>query len=446
MAAERPIQRVTTAPGAAPRLAVIGGGWAGLAAAVRAVEKGWQVSLFEMAAQLGGRARSLGDGKDAPDNGQHILIGAYARTLHLMHTVGVIEKQVLLRQRLRLQYADGRCFALPPGPQALAFARATWACTAWTPGQRLSLLRWAAGMALRGFNCPADWTVDRLAQNLPAPVRQMLIDPLCVAALNTPAPAASAQVLLRVLKDALLGGPGSADLLLPKQGLQQLLPAAARQWLAASGRCDLRLGTRVQSLQDSAEGCTVNGEAFDAAVLACSAIEAARLAQPLNATWAAEAAAIRYEPIVTVLLSCSGARLPAPMMALQESTDAPAQFVLDHGALGWVPHRFAFVISGAAAWLERGLQATADATLRQAMAAFPAGTWPTSLTLLRALAEKRATFRCTPGLARPGLKVSDRVFAAGDYVAGPYPATLEGAVRAGENAVVQLQRRPVSSS
>jgi predicted NAD/FAD-dependent oxidoreductase len=74
------------------------------------------------------------------------------------------------------------------------------------------------------------------------------------------------------------------------------------------------------------------------------------------------------------------------------------------------------------------------------MAAFPAGTWPQPPELLRVMAEKRATFRCTPGLDRPPADVAPGLFAAGDYVAGPYPATLEGAVRSGEDAAAALSR------
>ncbi|HSQ73853.1 MAG TPA: FAD-dependent oxidoreductase, partial [Rubrivivax sp.] len=74
------------------------------------------------------------------------------------------------------------------------------------------------------------------------------------------------------------------------------------------------------------------------------------------------------------------------------------------------------------------------AVLQQAASAFATGTWPTPPVLLRVLAEKRATFRCTAGLVRPPASVAPRLVAAGDYVAGPYPATLEGAVRSGEAA------------
>jgi hypothetical protein len=78
---------------------------------------------------------------------------------------------------------------------------------------------------------------------------------------------------------------------------------------------------------------------------------------------------------------------------------------------------------------------TGAAVLAQARAAFAPGTWPQAPTVLRVLAEKRATFRCTPALARPPAAIAEGLVAAGDYVDGPYPATLEGAVRAGEAAV-----------
>jgi hydroxysqualene dehydroxylase len=74
----------------------------------------------------------------------------------------------------------------------------------------------------------------------------------------------------------------------------------------------------------------------------------------------------------------------------------------------------------------------------QAQAAFPAGTWPVRPKVLHRAAEKRATFRCTPGLQRPAQAIAPRLWAAGDYVAGPYPATLEGAVRSGRDVALAL--------
>ncbi|MDP2007519.1 MAG: hydroxysqualene dehydroxylase HpnE [Rubrivivax sp.] len=416
------------------KLAVIGGGWSGLAAAVRATEAGHGVTLFEMAGQWGGRARGVDVDGLALDNGQHILIGAYQRTLALMRTVGTDIDAAFDRRPLELRYPDGRGLGLPGGPAWLGFGLGVMRADGWTATDKLALLSAAARWAVAGFRCAPGTTVAALCAGLPPAVRQLLIDPLCVAALNTPASQASATVWLRVLKDALFGGPGAADLLLPRRSLDALLPAPAVAWLQAAG-ATLCKGRRVQRLMASGAGWSVDGQAFDAVVLACSAAEAARLCADLAPAWAASAGDLRYEPIVTVYLRCPGARLPAPMTALVEGPQAPAQFAFDHGALGATPGLFAFVISGARAWTDAGLETTAAAVLQQAQRAFAPGTWPTPPTVLRTLAEKRATFRCVPGLDRPPAAVAPGLAAAGDYVQGPYPATLEGAVRAGEAAL-----------
>jgi squalene-associated FAD-dependent desaturase len=419
------------------KLAVVGGGWAGLAAAVRAVQAGHAVTLIEMAAQLGGRAREVGVQGLALDNGQHILIGAYARTLALMQTVGCDLAAGFDRRPLELRYPDGRGLRMPPGPPWLGFGRAVWSAQGWKLRDRLALMAAAARWALMGFRCDPALTVDALCAGLPPPVRQLLIDPLCVAALNTTAAEASAAVLLRVLRDALFGGRGSADLLLPRRSLGALLPQPAAHWLGSAGAA-VRLGTRVQALAAQGPQWLLDGEAFDAVILACSAAEAARLTAPLAPAWAQQTRALRYEPIVTVYLQCPGARLPAPMTALVEGLQAPAQFAFDHGVLGATPGLFAFVISGARHWVEAGLEATGQAVLAQAQRDFAPGTWPQAPTLLRVMAEKRATFRCTPALKRPPALIAPGLRAAGDYIEGPYPATLEGAVRAGEAAVAAL--------
>jgi squalene-associated FAD-dependent desaturase len=431
------VDRLPDPPARPLKLAVVGAGWAGLAAAVRAVQAGHAVTVLEMAAQPGGRARGVDVDGLALDNGQHLLIGAYGRTLALMTSVGADGDAMLDRRPLELRYPDGRGLAMPRGPAWLGFGLAVWRCNGWTLRDRWSLLRTAAGWAWSGFACDPRLTVDELCAGLPPAVRQLLIDPLCVAALNTPAAEASAAVLLRVLRDALFGGPGSADLMLPRRSLDALLPTPAARWLAGAG-ADCRVGRRVQAIEPADGGWLVDGERFDAVVLACTAAEAASLAQPHADGWAACARDLRYEPIVTVYLRCPEARLPAPMTALAAGAQAPAQFAFDHGALGGVPGIFAFVISGARPWVDAGLDATGAAVLQQALTAFAPATWPRPPTVLRVLAEKRATFRCTPGLARPPGAIAPGLVAAGDYVEGPYPATLEGAVRSGEAAVALL--------
>lgn len=428
------------------RLAVVGAGWAGLAAAVEATARGAQVTLFEMAHAAGGRARSAAGaaaqaarpGRPARDNGQHILIGAYTDTLALMRRVGADPERLLWRGPLSLRSADGRGLQLPPGAPLPSFVRGVLGTRAWPLADRLALLGAATGWLLRGFRCDAGTSVAELCRRLPACVQRELIDPLCVAALNTPMASASGTVFLRVLRDALFAGRGSADLLLPRAPLSALLPAPALHWLGMHG-ASVRLGHRVQHLAPQGSGWAVDGEAFDGVVLACPSGEAARLSAAVSPAWSATAAALRHEPIVTAWLHDAGLRLPQPMLALAADAGRPAQFVFDLGALGLATGEFAFVVSGAAPWVAQGLPATGAAVLAQARQAFPgAFAAPDAQALHAIAAERRATFACTPGLQRPAAVIAPGLLAAGDHVDGPYPATLEGAVRAGLNAARAL--------
>jgi hypothetical protein len=269
-------------------------------------------------------------------------------------------------------------------------------------------------------------------------VRVDLIEPLCIAALNTPASHASATVFLRVLGDALFATPAGSDLLLPRAGLSQLFPAPALRWLDKRG-ATLRLAQRVRSIERDGACWRVDGEAFDAVVLACSAVEAARLAAPFNTEWALQAAALTYEPIGTVYLKRNATPLPRPMVSLRCTPEQPAQFAFDLGLLGQHAEVVAFVVSGARVWLDRGNDAMAQAIRQQASGSLPRS-FSAAPSVLHTAMERRATFACTPGLRRPAMVVAERLLAAGDYVEGPYPATLEGSVRAAVRAVQTLER------
>ena len=443
---------------------MIGAGWAGLAAAVAATQAGVTVVLSDMARAPGGRAReilpggrareilpggrareispgarALDDGPacdDGWDNGQHILIGAYSATLALMRLVGAPVDAGLLRGPLALRYPDGGGLQLPAGAPLAAFGRGVLATRGWSVADKAGLLWAAVGWLARGFRCPSTTNVAQLCARLPARVQRELIEPLCVAALNTTMAQASGQVFLRVLHDALFSGRHGADLLLPRVPLSALLPAPATRWLQAQG-ADCRWGRRTMALAADGDGWWVDGEHFDAVVLACTASEAARLTSGIAPRWSQTAAALRYEPILTVYLHDPDLRLAQRMTALRTGSDAPAQFVFDLGQLGRAPQHYAFVVSGARDALSDGVDRAAQRVLAQARLAFP-GAFAEPNALRQASAERRATFACTPGLQRPGLAIAPGLVAAGDYVAGPYPATLEGAVRAGQAAVQAL--------
>lgn len=420
------------------RVAVIGAGWAGCAAAVEANRQGHQVLLLEASRQPGGRARRLDWVHEGQpwrlDNGQHILIGAYRETLALMRALGVEPAQHLHRLPLSLRTPQGLGLALPAGwPARLAVLAGVLAARGWSAGDKLSLLRCALGWQAAGFQCPPKASVAQLCTGLAPRVFQELIEPLCISALNTPAERASAQVFLKVMQDALFSERGGADLLLPRSDLSALLPEAALAWLEARGQA-VRQGARVQALWRSGPGWELQtpGEdtpvQADAVLLACPAGEAARLLTPLAGTqaWVASAQALSHEAIATVYARATGARLPAPMLALPSGADAPAQFVFDRGQLGGPAGLLAFVVSASQG--ERSLiEAQVLAQGRRQLAL-------EQLEAVTTVVDKRATFACTPGLERPGMRPlasEETLRVCGDFVAGPYPATLEGAVRSG---------------
>ncbi|MFO6421045.1 hydroxysqualene dehydroxylase HpnE [Hylemonella sp. W303a] len=432
------------------RISIVGAGWAGLAAAVTATQAGHHVTLHEAARVAGGRARGvdlvLPNGQTLTlDNGQHILIGAYTETLRLLRTLGLNlesgpEAQVkspLLRLPLALIGPDGQGLRLPRLP---GFMPASWAVLTgvlrhpdWPWRERLALLRAALRWQAQGFQCDETLSVAELcaqARGAIGPrVLTELIEPLCVSALNTPADEASARVFLRVLRDALFAEPQGADLLLPRWDLGALLPEPALRWLQAQG-ATVRLGARVQDL------AALQGQ--DHIILACPAPEAARLSHPYNPHWAAQAQALRHTTIATVYAWGADARLHAPMLALPSAATGPAQFVFDRGQLdpsGKSQGLLAFVVSASTGERE-DIEAQ---VLRQAKAQLGL-----ALQAVRTIVEKRATFACTPGLARPPARIAAGLHACGDYVEGPYPATLEGAVRSGIAAAGACDRAPAS--
>jgi len=443
------------------KIAIVGAGWAGMAAAVEATQAGHHAIVFEASRAIGGRARALNgilpDGTPVTlDNGQHILIGAYTETLRLMRRVGVQPEDALLRLPMTLLFPDGQGLRFPDWPTPLDALAGILSARGWTVADKWSLLRVASGWQRQGFECETSLSVALLCRRLRPRVMAELIEPLCVSALNTPTERASAQVFLRVMRDALFGVQGGSRLLLPRLDLSELFPQAAARWLTQHGG-QVRLGTRVASVLPQGAQWRVEGKLFDAVIFATSASESARAlensaqAAPDSIAdticqWTRLTRALQFEAITTVYAWGSGAALPHPMLTLRSHAarptallapaPAPAQFVFDRGQLGGPPGLRAFVVSASAGERE-ALQAQ---VLLQAQAQLGL-----RLQAVQTIVEKRATFACTPGLQRPAQQIAPGLLACGDYVAGPYPATLEGAVRSAVAAVGQAGPDPYDS-
>ena len=416
-------------------LTIVGAGWAGLSAAVAATQNGWKVHLYEAAHQAGGRARALPPRGEwsGLDNGQHILIGAYRDTLALLRTVGVDTHQAFLRIPLDLRDHQGHGLHLPNWPAPWNVLAGITRAKGWRKTDKLSLIKASVQWQWQGFRCPPEWSVAQLcvASKLSARIIEELILPLCLSALNTQPSQACANVFLRVLHDALLTGQGASDMLLPRVDLSTLFVTPCLDWLDANGAC-IHLGQRM----DEAALLQIKGPVL----LACAPWDAAKLTATHAPTWSRVTSALPYEAIATVYLQAP--KLPLslrPIVALANNAQAPhttpAQFVFNREALSQHTGLLAAVVSAchnlctaqpAGNLAERVRNHVAQALGME------------HLEVVQTVTEKRATLKLCPQLQRPEPQITDSWWACGDYVAGPYPSTLEGAVRCGHNVVTQL--------
>ncbi|RIX45564.1 MAG: FAD-dependent oxidoreductase [Rhodocyclales bacterium GT-UBC] len=402
------------------KTAVIGGGWAGLAAAVELTAAGHQTTLFEAGRVAGGRARSVDIDGRRLDNGQHILLGAYRETLGLMRRVGADPDRLFDRRPLQIIDRNGFHLALPRLPAPFHVAWGLFAARGITLAEKLRTAWWMEGIKARRFQLDADVTVSQWldAAGQTGRLRRHLWEPLCLAALNTPAHLASAQHFANVLRDS-LGSPRRADtdLLIPKVNFGQLLPEPALVWLSAHG-AEIRLGRRVEKLRPTPSGVDIDGQPFDAAVIATAPQHATRL-------WPDMSASYDFEPIATVYLQFDRhTRLDFPLLNLDSRI---GQWVVDRGN-----GLLACVLSGHGEWEALDDTGLAD-ILQKDLGLSGQANWH------KVIREKRATFSCRPGIARPGETTTHpRIRLAGDYTFAEYPATLEGAVRSGLRAARSL--------
>ena len=417
------------------KVAVVGGGWAGIAAAVELTAAGAQVVLFEAARQLGGRARSVPLHGETLDNGQHLLLGAYRETLRLMTTVGAEPDQRLKRTTLDLYYPGaGFRLRLPRLPSPFNLAAGLFCVTGASLAEKLDAVRLMRALQRSDYRLAADCSVTELldAQRQHGRLRRLLWEALCLAALNTAPQHASAQIFANVLRDSLGGTRADTDLLLPAADLDRVfaLPAAA---FIRSRRGEIRLSSRIDSIEHN-DSLSINGERFDRVILATAPQHAAPLLaeHQETASTAALLAAYTFEPIGTVYAQYPPElRLPLPMLGLDnDKTGTLGQWVVDRGQLNGAPGLIAFVLSANGDWDEMDSEQLLAALQRELEHALGRPLAPPRWH--RLIRERRATFSCRPGLPRPTAATAlPGLWLAGDYVCGDYPATLEGAVRSG---------------
>jgi squalene-associated FAD-dependent desaturase len=402
---------------------VVGAGYAGMAAAVTLAARGVPVSVHEAGPVPGGRARRVSVQGQALDNGQHILIGAYATLLALMRTVGV-PGEAVLRLPLELRYADGVRLRRVALPGALGLLGGLLGARGLPWRERLGAVRFLRAARGVGFRLAADCSVQELLvrHRQHGRIGHYVWKPLCVSALNTLPERASANVFLAVVRDALAGAPGASDLVLPRVDLSRLFPEPAADWLRARG-AEVRYGAAVRDL-DALRA------AHETVILAVGPHQLKALVPGLDP-------AFEYQPITTCYLQYPPeVRLPFPMLGLSGGL---VQWVFDRGRLTGEHGRLAAVISAQGdhqQMTQEALARTCHAELAGALPRLPPPAWS------RVIAEKRATIAVPPGLRRPAIETPlPGVFLAGDYTDPEYPPTLEAAVRSGVRAAERAAAR-----
>ena len=413
----------------APRIAIIGAGYAGMGAAVELAAAGCAVEVFEASHTLGGRARAAEISDFVVDNGQHILVGAYTETLRLMRAVGADPDTLLKRTPLRFEFPGEFRMVAPhlPAPLHTAFALLTAQGIDWR--EKLAAIRLMRSLQRAKFIIAPDCTVTAWLDTHKTPVRQrrLLWEPLCIAALNTPAERASAQVLANVLRDSLASTRAASDMLLPQTDLSSLFPEPAANFVQDHGGA-MHRGTRITGLQRSGEHWRVAGHeaAFTQIILAVAPYHLPALVPELSHC----VKHLTWEPIVTTYLRYpKWVRLAQPMLGI---ADGMAQWLFDRGRLCGQHGLIAAVISARGRHLDLPTEELEAAIHGEIMRVTPNLPPPERV---QTITEKRATFACTPDLRRPDTDSGlPGLWLAGDYVAGNYPATLEGAVRSGVSA------------
>ena len=407
------------------KVAVVGGGLAGLSAALELVDAGHDVTVYEARPTLGGAVQTLpareGDPEPPPDNGQHIALGCFTEYLRFLDRIGGGNSYERRRLALPVIGEDGAVGRIEPSLTALLRYRhlpprdrlripvVTARCRTAQPRTGESF-----GGLLRRLGA-SDAAVDRFWD--------VFIRP----ALNLRADEVDAHPGLFTVRTALLGPRANSDVILPRKPLAEMHGDAAGKALEEAGG---RMCTHAHvSFLDDLDA--------DAFVVAVPPAESARLLgekpQPLEDS-----------PIVSVHLWFDRPLLPAPLAALLASD---AHWVFDRGALtGNPPERGQYltvVSSGAPELLELRGKDLPERIARELTDRLG----DAELLWSRVSREPRATIALRPGTEalRPGPE-TDRpnVVRAGAWTRTGWPATMEGAVRSGRAAAATLLARTPS--
>ncbi|GIF73871.1 hydroxysqualene dehydroxylase HpnE [Asanoa siamensis] len=425
-------------------VAVVGGGLAGITAALRLADAGRRVTLVETKPWLGGLTHSFHRGDLDVDNGQHVFLRCCTAYRGLLDRLGVTDRTHLqdrLDIAVRQPGAGGARLRRNNLPAPLHLGGALLGYGLLNPMQRFRFTKAALAMKALDRADPAlddrsfgDWLRE---QGQDAQTVRAMWDLVGLATLNVPADEASLALAAMVFQVGLLTDNDAADIGWATVPLRELHGEAAATALAAAG-VDVRTGTKVDAVERGKAGFTVrlrDAGTLDAGqvVLAVPPAVAARLAPDLGVT------ALDSSPIVNVHLVVDRRVLDEPFVA---GVGTPIQWVFDRSASSGLAARrpdaqyLAVSLSAAAELVDLPVAELRELLLPDLVALFP--------TLAEATVddffvtrERTATFRAAPGTQRLRPRAVTAVpdlFLAGAWTDTGWPATMEGAVRSGETA------------
>ena len=400
---------------------VIGAGLAGLAASLSLVRAGTGVTLYEASPQAGGRCRSYFDKALGCriDNGNHLLLSGNRATFAFLDQVGA--RQTMTGPPAPvfpfMDVATGERWTLRPNA-----GRVPWWLLA--PGRRVPGMRMLDALpALRLHHAVPGTTVAEALR--PGELYRRLLEPLAIAALNTPPEQGSARLLGAVMRETLAAGGAACIPAFPREGLSESFIDPAIACLREQG-ADIRLGTRISALEMAgSQAVAIDGRKIgtdEAVVVATPAPVAAALLPGLRTP-------DRFESILNVHYRI-------------DADPGPAGFIgLIGGTAEWIfikPGVVSVTISAGNREINTPPVALAQHVWRDIRCALQLDeTCPP----YRVVKEKRATFAATPEQdgKRPSVRTSTRnLVLAGDWTATGLPATIEGAIRSGRAAAEVL--------
>jgi squalene-associated FAD-dependent desaturase len=442
---------------------VVGGGFAGLSAAVALAERGFRVAVLERKPALGGRAYSFEDSDtgDFVDNGQHVLMGCYAETLDFLKQIGSSGNLVFQNDlEIEMLAGPGRSATVRtarlPGPLHMSAALMRYRhltlgerCSAARGGLKLLKMRKHDRAALEKMTVVE--LMDQLKQSDNA--RRAFWYPISIATLNDEPAVSSAALLAEVLMRAFFSRRADSAFVYSRVGLSDLYCTGARKMIEQTGGVISERAV-VEGLEMSGEGTVERIRLRDGRKLEAANFVAAVPPHHLMRMLPEHAVAqpffqrinqLASSPIICVHVWLDREVTRSPFVGFIGTT---TQWLFNkrriferHGERH--PGYLSFVISGARRLVDKSSEALLDIVIKDLHTMLPAARTAKVIKAL-VLKEKQATMApdTLSHQLRPGVVTPFRnLFLAGDWIQTGLPATIESAVMSGRAAAVKVAER-----